>query len=342
MTAQAHLPLLNPVESPPRLGFLGVGWIGRHRMQALVESGIGEVAAIADPSAQCLEVARELAPTAALGRSLEELLERPLDGLVIATPSALHAAQCRLALERGLAVFCQKPLARTANEADGVIQLARALGRPIGVDFSYRHTRAMRCVRELISAGELGDIHAAQLTFHNAYGPDKKWFYQRHLAGGGCLIDLGIHLVDLMLWVLGYPTVESVASNLSCAGRPLDPNSDTVEDFAAAQLRLATGTSVQLACSWRLPAGRDAVIEAAFFGTKGGVALRNVNGSFFDFVAERYWGTRVELLVEPPDDWGGRTLVQWAKQLSSGCGFDPEVIRIVEVHRTLDRIYAQS
>lgn len=70
--------------------------------------------------------------------------------------------------------------------------------------------------------------------------------------------------------------------------------------------------------------------------------MRNVNGSFFDFVAERYHGTRVEVLVEPPDDWGGRALVRWARQLAAGGRFDPGVTRLIDVHRTLDRIYGQS
>lgn len=342
MIAQADLFAAQGAGARPRLGFIGVGWIGRHRLQALVESEVAEIAAIADPSAACLESVGELAPTAVLRRAAEELLDLSLDGVVIATPSALHPAQCQSALERGLAVFCQKPLARTAREVSDIVRLARAQDRLLGVDLSYRYTAAMRRIRQLIMSRELGEIYAVQLTFHNAYGPDKQWFYRRHLSGGGCLIDLGIHLVDLALWALGYPRVETVAAHLSCRGRQLEDDSDEVEDFAAAQLRLETGVAVQLACSWCLPAGRDAVIEARFFGTKGGGALRNVNGSFFDFVAERYHGTRVEVLVEPPDDWGGRALVRWARQLAAGGRFDPGVTRLIDVHRTLDRIYGQS
>src|SRR3954468_10404626 len=99
----------------PRVGFLGVGWIGRHRMEAMLATGAVEAAAIADPAPDPCDAALALAPAAERVSGLEELLALDLDGLVIATPSALHAAQAIAALEHGVAVFCQKPLGRTAT-----------------------------------------------------------------------------------------------------------------------------------------------------------------------------------------------------------------------------------
>src|SRR4051812_29609257 len=93
----------------PRLGFLGVGWIGFQRMVSIAESGLAEIAAIADPAEELLAKAAEAVPSAVQMRTLEELWAAELDGIVIATPSALHAEQSIAALERGLAVFCQKP-----------------------------------------------------------------------------------------------------------------------------------------------------------------------------------------------------------------------------------------
>ncbi|MFY0581591.1 Gfo/Idh/MocA family protein [Cystobacter fuscus] len=125
--------------------------------------------------------------------SLEALLDLGLDGVVIATPSAFHAEQSVRALERGVAVFCQKPLGRTQEEVRRVVDAARAADRLLGVDLSYRFTTGMRRLRECIQSGALGDIHAVNLVFHNAYGPDKAWFYDPRLSGGGCVMDLGIH-----------------------------------------------------------------------------------------------------------------------------------------------------
>jgi predicted dehydrogenase len=237
-------------------------------------------------------------------------------------------------------VFCQKPLARTAAEARRVVDAARAADRLLGVDLSYRHVAGVPELRRLVREGALGRIYAADLVFHNAYGPDKVWFRDARLSGGGCVMDLGIHLVDLALWVLGFPEVNELAATLRAGGRPIRGRApDRVEDYAAVQLELAGGTAVRLACSWWLSAGQDCVIEAAFHGTAGGAALRNVDGSYYDLVVERYAGTRRERIAGPPDAWGGRAAVAWATALAAGGRFDPEIASILEVHDTLDRIY---
>jgi predicted dehydrogenase len=311
---------MTAVATRPRLGFLGVGWIGQHRLDAIAASGAAEVAAVADPAVD-----------GALA-SLDELLEAELDGVVVATPSALHAQQCIAALERGLAVFCQKPLARTAAEAARVVEAARAADVLLGVDLSYRHLAGARAIRDLVAAGELGEIRLVDLVFHNAYGPDKPWFTDPELAGGGCLIDLGTHLVDLALWLLGSPQVTEVRARLR--GEP-------VERLALLELELGTGALVRVACSWWLHAGRDAEIRASVHGSDGGAEVRNVDGSFLDFRAERFRGTARETLAEPPDPWFGAAAVDWARRLADGERFDPEVERVVEVARVLDEAYGR-
>lgn len=325
----------------PRVGFLGVGWIGRHRMEAMLATGAIEAAAFADPSARMAQAAAELAPAAAVVPGLNELLALDLDGLVIATPSAQHAPQAIAALEAGLGVFCQKPLGRTAAEASAAVEAARGADRLLCVDLSYRFTAGMQAIRELARAGELGRPFALDLTFHNAYGPDKPWFYDPALSGGGCVIDLGVHLVDLALWLLDFPEVVGVSAELMAGAEPLPSPADRVEDYAAATLRLETGAVVRIACSWRLHAGCDAEISAAIYGTEGGAALRNVAGSFYDFTAERFRGSQRETLVNPPDDWGGRAAADWARRLAAGEGFDPEARRLVEVAQVLDQIYGR-
>ncbi len=341
----ARLPVATPPEAAlarPRLGFLGVGWIGRPRMQAILEAGMAEVAAIADPSPETAAEAGRLAPGAELVRTLDDLLDMGVDGVVIATPSALHAEQSIRALASGAAVFCQKPLGRTAAEVRGVVDAARTADRLLDVDLSYRFTEGMRRIREAVRSGGLGRVYAADLVFHNAYGPDKPWFYDPALSGGGCVMDLGVHLVDLALWTLDFPEVSGVSGTLFGEGERLrGPRPDRAEHYAVATLELETGASVRLACSWRLNAGRDAVISAAFYGTEGGAALRNVDGSFYDFTAERYRGTARETLAAPPDVWGGRAAAHWAARLAAGERFDPAVERLVEVARVLDRIYGR-
>ena len=151
-------------------------------------------------------------------------------------------------------------------------------------------------------------------------------------------LDAGVFLADrtreAFLWILDFPRVENVTSRLRFNG--------SVEDYATARIDLANGTIVNLSCSWNLNAGRDAVINAVFYGTNGAAAMRNVNGSFYDFVAERYDKTKTTTLVEPPDAWGGRAIVAWAAKLCTSRGFDPEIEQVVEVAEVLDAIYESA
>ena len=323
-----------------RLGFLGTGWIGRNRMEAMLATGEAEAVAIFDPDSEMAASARELAPDAEIVGSLEELLACDVDGLVIATPSALHADQCIRGFESGASVFCQKPLGRNAAEVQSVLEAARAADRLLGVDLSYRHTAAMQVIRERIHAGQLGQVFAADLTFHNAYGPQSGWFWDPKLSGGGCLIDLGVHLVDLLLWLFDFPEVLDAHCTLLRDGRP--PAADEVENYASAELRLANGVQARLACSWNLNAGKDALIDASFCGTAAGAAMRNENGSFFDFTAELFRGQNREQLTSPPDEWGGRAAVEWVRKLAAGARFEGTTAGLLETARVLDRLYSST
>ncbi|HEV2727280.1 MAG TPA: Gfo/Idh/MocA family oxidoreductase [Solirubrobacterales bacterium] len=325
------------VTTLPRLGFLGVGWIGRHRMEALARDGLAQVTAVADPQREALKAAAEVAPEAALANSLDGLLEHDLDGVVIATPSALHADQAVAALERDLAVFCQKPLARDAAETGRVLRAAREADRLLSVDLSYRHVEALRAARTIVDQGEIGLIHSVDLVFHNAYGPDKPWFTKPELSGGGCLIDLGTHLVDLALWLTDATDYEvETARTLALQGHE-------VEDHASAELTLGDDEiRVRLACSWFQSAGGECAFGCTAWGTDGAVSVRNVGGSFYDFRTELWQGTSIEPLIEPPDSWGGRAIGAWAQQLTEDGGYDPGADELELLAAVLDGVYAKA
>ncbi len=325
----------------PRLGFLGVGWIGQHRLKSIAEARRAEIVGLADLNPGVVAAAALEMPGADARASLQDLLRMDLDGIVIATPTALHAEQATAALDAKLAVFCQKPLGRSERETRSVIDAARRADRLLGVDMSYRFVDGVRAIKQRIDAGAIGDIYAMELVFHNAYGPDKPWYYDPNLAGGGCVIDLGIHLVDLALWMTGA-RVTGVSSRLYAQGKPIRPEDRRLEDYATARLDLDSGATANIACSWHLNTGADAVIAASFFGTKGGVAVRNVNGSFYDFVAEEFTGTERKIIAEPPDSWGGRAVGDWAARLAESPAFDPAVESAAEVARIIDAIYERN
>ena len=318
-----------------RLAFLGAGWIGRNRMKALLDTGEVEAVAICDPDAECASQAHDLAPDARLAGSIDDLLRSEPDGIVIATPSAQHAGQCIAALDSGVAVFCQKPLGRNAGEVQAVLAAAQRADRALGVDLSYRHTAAMQAIRERLRAGDVGRAFAADLVFHNAYGPQSAWFWDPRQSGGGCLIDLGVHLVDLALWLLDFPEVRDARATLLRDGRAAQ--ADEVEDYAIAELRLANGVVVRLACSWNLNAGQDAQIGASIYGTEGALEMRNENGSFFDFAADVLRGRERQRIASPPDDWGGRAAVAWLRAIDRG--FEASTSGMLATARTLDQLY---
>lgn len=333
-------PGFKPAIGKPRLGFMGTGWIGRLRMEALATTDKARFSLVHDASSEAAEAAADLQPETEIVSSFEALLESDLDGIVIATPSALHARQCQQALRAGKAVFCQKPLARTRRETASVLSTAREADKLLAVDFSYRHLAGMEQLREMIAAGELGEIFAADLIFHNAYGPDKAWFYEVESSGGGCVMDLGIHLVDLLFWLLQKDNVSDLDSRLFHRGRKLLPPFTQVEDYAAVGLNL-DDTHARLCCSWNLHAGQDAVIEAKLYGSRGGAALQNVNGSFFDFEILRFDRTSTTRLAGFPDPWGGRALSRWVDKLSIGSRFDEEAEQALRVADVIDRIYCR-
>jgi predicted dehydrogenase len=307
-------------------------------MEAIDSAGVAQVRYVSDASGTTAAAAASAVGAAVV--EPDDLLDNlELDGVVIATPSGLHQDQAARALDRGVAVFSQKPLTRDAVGAAEVVRRAREADVLLGVDMSYRHLAAVDALRETVASGQLGEIYAVDLVFHNAYGPDKAWARDRRLAGGGCLIDLGIHMVDLALLVLGWPGVESASSRLYSMGRPLEPDDDAVEDYAVGRLDLDTGATVTVACSWGLHAGRPSVIEATFHGTGGSAAFENVAGSFYDFRAVLRHGTDEQVIAEPPDDWGGRAAVEWASRLAKGDRFDSEIDRVVDVASALDRLY---
>jgi predicted dehydrogenase len=327
----------------PRLGFAGLGWIGGQRMRVLAESGIADVAAVCEPDFHRLGKACGLLQKQPMVCSrFDELLEQPLDGIVIATPNALHEPQAAAALRRNLPVFSQKPLALSAAGTFRLIELARQKNLPLGVDWSYRYLAGVTELKRRIDAGDIGVVTAAELCFHNAYGPDAAWYYELASAGGGCLLDLGCHLLDLSHWLLGARDPQDVRARCFRQGDLLQLPVAEPEDFVMAEIGYASGQHVHLSCSWRASVGRGAIIGCRIFGTEGGAEIRNVDGSFYDFEVALHHGAESELLAAPPDPWPGRALLDWTHRLQEGGGCDRDLEHLATTARVIDVIYGRS
>lgn len=322
----------------PRIAFIGVGWIGRHRMEAAAKTGLADITVLCDPSDECIEEAKKVAPLSAVASSFDQTINDPqIDAVVIATPSAVHMQQTVAALQNNKAVFCQKPLGRNSAEVATAIKTAQVADKLLGADFSYRYTTAFSAIHNIIRSGELGEIYAIELKFHNAYGPGKPWFYDIQQSGGGCVLDLGVHMIDLALYALEFPEVSAISSRLYSKGNIVTSRT-VVEDYADVMMK-AGSVNAHLSCSWNLHAGTEAIIEASFYGTKGGVAIKNIDGSFYNFAGYRYWNTKSEMIVAPPDEWGGRAITDWLNRLSSSNRFQSDALNYYPSAQVIDRIY---
>jgi predicted dehydrogenase len=259
------------------LGFAGVGWLGESLIQALATSDGLALAGVQDAR---LELAREVAAKYASpwsGNSFDELLDlAAVDVVVICTPNALHVPQAIQALRAGKHVLVQKPLALSFADARAVVDVAHQQGKLLFVDYTYRFLATIDTLRAALPS--IGPVQAVSAEFHNIYGPgaEKTWFFDRRLSGGGALLDLGVHLLDLALWLLQPRTVTLEQAELERGG---------IEHLASLRARL-DGVPFDLSVSWNapLPATR---IAFEIGGAHGRLRWENVQGSFFHFRTRR-------------------------------------------------------
>ena len=150
-----------------------------------------------------------------------------------------------------------------------MVNAAREADRLLAVDLSYRFTEGMQRIREVVQSGGLGRIYAVDLVFHNAYGPDKPWFYDPALSGGGCVMDLGVHLVDLALWTLEFPSVSHVSSKLFRDGEPLGLRARPSRGLRCGDAGAVHGRRCAARVLLAPSSGMYAVISASFFRNRG-------------------------------------------------------------------------
>lgn len=205
------------------------------------------------------------------------------DMVVICTPNNLHYPQTIEALEQGCHVFCEKPPALNARDARHMADLAAQKGLTLAYNFQLRQTSECELLMRCKAEGLLGDIYHIKAQFLRRRGiPGWGSFTNKAVQGGGALMDLGVHVLDLALYALGYPTPDQVVGNTydvigKTGGKGLmgswNPATFDVEDAAMAYLSFPDNTSVMLSASFALNTQPDKDRNLAVFGSKGGVSL---------------------------------------------------------------------
>lgn len=206
-----------------------------------------------------------------------------LDAVSICTPNKFHAPIAIAALQKGLHVLCEKPMALNASEAREMTRVARETGKTLMIAYRYRYQATSQAAKRVIDAGELGEIYMVRVQGLRRRGiPSWGVFTNKEMQGGGALVDFGVHLLDLAMWLIGSPKpVEVMGMSSQHIGTRPDVNewgpwgheTFEVEDHATALIRTDTGSAIQLEVSWALNIP-ESVENISLSGTEGGLDLR--------------------------------------------------------------------
>jgi len=213
----------------------------------------------------------------------EELVRMDeLDAVSVCTPHGYHAGPTVAALEAGKHVICEKPLADNAVNGQKMVDAAKKSGKILQIGLQSRFNAGNRTLKKLVEDGEFGEIYYARAMAMRRRGiPVVSSFIQKETAGGGCLIDIGVHVLDALLWIIGYPKPAEVfgstatkfgnrADVLNPWGK-FDSKSFEVEDFAMGTIKFENDLIVTLETSW---ASHIEGIDTTFFmGDKAGATL---------------------------------------------------------------------
>jgi predicted dehydrogenase len=272
---------------------IGVG-VGRGHIRDYLDCPQARLLAICDQDPVRLAETATRYGVATTYTDYHELLQRTdLQAVSIALPNFLHAPVAIDALKAGKHVLCEKPLALNAEQAEEMVRQARARGLTLMVNFNYRFGEAAWMIHQAIEAGALGDIYYARTTWLRNRGIPGigGWFTSKKLSGGGALIDLGVHRLDLALWYMGYPKPVSVTgATYGAFGKALaerQGKSFDVDDLATGFVRFANGASLSLEASWAGNSEKREEMSTRVWGDKGGAVMQNV-GEGYDFEARLF------------------------------------------------------
>ena len=205
----------------------------------------------------------------------EMLQMEELQAVSVALPNFLHAPVTLEALNAGKHVLCEKPMAMNAAEAQQMKQTAEKLGKVLMMHFNMRYMATAATLKPLIDAGVLGEVYHVTTTYtrRDGYPRQSGWFGLKSKSGGGPLIDLGVHRIDLALWLIGYPKPATVFGSVyDLLAREKHKGGDfDCEDFSAAMIRFENGCTMYVVASWDGHQKDPGELTMSIRGTKGAV-----------------------------------------------------------------------
>ena len=268
-------------ETRVRVGIIGLGNIGHYHADRLVDLGADLVGGVdVSPDAQTSFSEKFGVPTY---EAPAELFDHA-DAVVVTTPNRFHEEYAVAALDAGLDVLLEKPLAHTVESAERIAEAAADADGFCMVGFNNRFASPVEVIKHYQSEGRFGDVSHVEANFVRQRGVPGRgsWFTTKEVAGGGALIDIGVHAIDLALYFLDFPEVVEVSGTtrsqfggrddyafVEMWGHDTGPEGFNVEDSATAFVRTAEGTTISFEIAWA--ANRPSNNEFFVRGTEGGV-----------------------------------------------------------------------
>jgi len=259
------------VSAPLRVGVVGAGAIAQVAHLPVLRKLQGvEVAAICDNDlgkAQALASRFEVKDTF---DDIEEVLRYGrADAVAICTPNHLHEIHAVSALAAGCHVLCERPLALSSAGVERVLQASERYGKRVMVGMNHRFRSDVQAVRGFLAGGDIGALQAIRSGWYT-FQPSRQmlgWRLRRQEAGGGAFFDLGLQLLDLGLWLAGWPTPKRVSAHM------MGHSKDAVEDMATALVVGENGVSLSIDVSWR-HMGESERFWFDLVGTKGSAGIQ--------------------------------------------------------------------
>jgi len=266
-----------------RVGIIGAGGIakGAHIPNYLKCKDKVEIVAVSDV---VKEKAEELAKEFSIPHvftSYEEMLESvQIDAISVCTPNKFHHPATMAALKAGCHVLCEKPPAMTPQEAEEMADTAKKAGKILTYGFHYRHAPEVEALKRFVDGGELGNIYAARVTAMRRRGiPGWGVFTNKELQGGGPLIDIGVHMLDTALYLMGYPEPDTVfgvtyqkLGNRKGVGLmgSWDYENFSIEDMARGMITFKNGASILLETAFAANVEKHDEMNVTLIGEQGG------------------------------------------------------------------------
>ncbi|XID90140.1 Gfo/Idh/MocA family protein [Paenibacillaceae bacterium WGS1546] len=270
-----------------RIGVIGTGSISEMHLNAYARNPGVDIVAICDLNeARARQVAAKYGAGHAYADYRELLANPDIDAVSVCTWNNTHAPISIAALRAGKHVLVEKPLCRTVEEAHEVERAVRETGKLLQVGFVRRYDPNVKMLREFVEHGEFGELYYAKASTLRRLGNPGGWFADVERSGGGPLIDIGVHVIDLCWYLMGKPKAVSVSANtyrklgnranvrhLSFyKAADYDASKNSVEDLANALIRFENGASILVDVSYSLHAKQDEG-SVKLFGEKGGFEI---------------------------------------------------------------------